>query len=218
MPRQPIPPPLRAQAPALARRLELTLTSLLDHVAAQFRVLFPRTNTIWAHIARTRARLLAILALLAAGRSPRIYARTRRLPASPAPHLAPQNQPAIPPRPRALPLPRRLGWLAHTADFQVRNCASQLRALLDEPETQALLATAPPGARIALAHALRPLCRLLGVDLPPCLERAGPPPPPRRRRRPQAPIPAPPVPAEPPFRPLPAYVRATVRAWKPRYE
>ncbi len=215
MPRQTVPPHLRAQAPALSRRLELTLCALLNHVAAQFRALAPRTNTIWNHIARTRARVLAIFALLAAGKSPRIHPRTPR----PAPRPVAQTQPTATPRRRALPLPRRHAWLARTADFQVRNCASQLRTLLDEPETQSLLATAPPGARIALARALRPLCRMLGVDLPPCFERAGPPPPPRpaKPRAPALPRRAPPRPAEPPFRPLPAYVRATVRAWKPRY-
>ena len=68
----------------------------------------------------------------------------------------------------------------------VAAAASQLRHLLTDPELLALLHTSP-----ALVQMLRPLCWMLGVDLPatvlpPRPARAAPhgePKPPRRRRR-----------------------------------
>ena len=61
--------------------------------------------------------------------------------------------------------------------------ASQLRHLLTDPEVLALLRASP-----ALVQLLRPLCRMLGVDLPveflpPKPANAEPKPPRRRRRR-----------------------------------
>ena len=70
---------------------------------------------------------------------------------------------------------------------------------------------ASPGA----ARTMRPLCRIHGINLPPALRRAKlpprPPKPPRQKPRPPAPPAA--LPGTP-DRPLPAYIRAAVRAWK----
>jgi hypothetical protein len=62
--------------------------------------------------------------------------------------------------------------------------ASQLRFLLADPEMAALLAAAPA----EMGRTLRPLCRMLGVELPPIL---APPPStrPKKPRKPRARIP-----------------------------
>ena len=67
----------------------------------------------------------------------------------------------------------------------VAAAASQLRHLLTDPELLAVLHTSP-----ALVQMLRPLCWMLGVDLPatvlpprPARAGDGEPKPPRRRRR-----------------------------------
>jgi len=95
-------------------------------------------------------------------------------------------QPESPPRaPRPPRLPGNYGWLPGVS-CGVAAAASQLRHLLTDPELLAVLHTSP-----ALVRMLRPLCWMLGVDLPatvlpPRPARAGPdgePKPPRRRRR-----------------------------------
>ena len=96
--------------------------------------------------------------------------------------------PESPPRaPRAPRLPSNFGWLPGLST-SVAIGASQLRHLLTDPELLALLHTSP-----ALVRMLRPLCWMLGVELPaavlpprPAPADAGPdaePKPPRRRRR-----------------------------------
>jgi hypothetical protein len=64
----------------------------------------------------------------------------------------------------------KLGWFP-------RGYTSQLQALIEEPDTQALLAAAPRAVSI-----LRPLCRILGLRVPsiPDLPRAP------RKRAPKA--------------------------------
>jgi len=88
-------------------------------------------------------------------------------------------QPESPPR--APRLPGNFGWLPGVS-CGVAAGASQLRHLLTDPDMLALLLASP-----ALVQMLRPLCWMLGVDLP--AEVLPPPPPdaapkpPRRRRR-----------------------------------
>jgi len=119
-------------------------------------------------------------------------------PAQGAPQGAPQDtpqdtpsgaavaRPESPPRaPRAPRLPSNFGWLPGLST-SVAIGASQLRHLLTDPELLALLHTSP-----ALVRMLRPLCWMLGVDLPATVlpprpapaEQDGEPKPPRRRRR-----------------------------------
>jgi len=94
--------------------------------------------------------------------------------------------PESPPRaPRAPRLPSNFGWLPGRST-SVAIGASQLRHLLTDPELLALLHTSP-----ALVRMLRPLCWMLGVDLPATVlpprpapaEPNGEPKSPRRRRR-----------------------------------
>ena len=178
----------------LASGLAAILASLLLYVAASFRPLGTFTLPVWTRISRAAQRLARLLARAAEGRLP--------LPRAPISGAAPRR--GGPPAPY---LPRRFGWLVHTAGFQIANHASQLTQLLNDPATNAALAILPPHAMAALTRALRPLCRLLGVTLPPTLQ----PPEPARPiapRKPRAPRPL-------PFAiPLPANIRAAVRAWK----
>lgn len=60
----------------------------------------------------------------------------------------------------ALGLPRRFGWLISLVPYEAAGFASQLRHLLADPEMAALLAASPRMIRL-----LRPLCRMLGVEL-----------------------------------------------------
>ncbi len=83
------------------------------------------------------------------------------------------------PRPRAPRLPGRAGWLTGLS-AEIAGRASQLRYLLAQPETQALLHDSP-----TLVRLLHPLCRMLGVALPAELLPPRPPKPPRPPRAPR---------------------------------
>ena len=63
-------------------------------------------------------------------------------------------------RGRMLSLPHRFGWLVRAAGWRAAGYGSQLQAALLSPEVIELLEAAPQAARV-----LRPLCRMLGVDL-----------------------------------------------------
>ena len=56
-------------------------------------------------------------------------------------------------------LPRRFGWLLAMVPGEAAAFASQIQAVLAEPEMQALLAAAPRARRV-----LGPLCRMLGIE------------------------------------------------------
>ena len=94
-----------------------------------------------------------------------------------------RRRPALsPPRaPRPPRLPGNYGWLPGVS-CGVAAGASQLRHLLTDPDMLALLLASP-----ALVQMLRPLCWMLGVDLPaevlPPRPAPAEPKPPRRRRR-----------------------------------
>ena len=66
-------------------------------------------------------------------------------------------------------IPRRRAWLIEKLGYHMAAYTSHLEHLLRDPETQTLLATAPPEALKSLGRTLRPIARLLGVDLPPAL-------------------------------------------------
>jgi hypothetical protein len=108
-------------------------------------------------------------------------------------------------RPAAPRLPRARTWVVAHVGWQAAGHAAQLQHLLDAPEIPEFLAAAPQAGRI-----LRPLCHMLGIPQPDCLRL-----PPRPRPSPptvsKLPAGAAPAPAD---RPLPACVRAAIRAWK----
>jgi hypothetical protein len=190
----PLPP---HPASALAQRLDGILASITDFLFGRIRTPDDLVSRLHNRIARARRRLVTLLALLAAGRLPRLSA--------PRPNR--QGGSA------ALPVPRRRAWLIATFGYRIAGYASQLEHLLRDPQTLATLAAAPPTALESAARTLRPLCHLLGVALPPILQ-----PPPRapvarilkpRPAKSPAPVapaqaapasvaPAPPVPITPP--------------------
>ena len=119
---------------------------------------------LWRHLTRAARRLETLVASLAAGPLPPPRPR--------APHQGgPRRKPA---------LPTGHAWLIRALGAEAAACASQLQALLAEPEAALLLAT-PNASRI-----LAPIRRMLGL-LPP------------RQRAPRAPAapsprPRPPIP------------------------
>ena len=123
---------------------------------------------------------------------------------------APQTRsaPTRPDSPKTKPIavPKSHFWLVRlvqpTAQYIV-----PVEIFLANPETRALVEAAPQAGRI-----LRPLCRALGITPPEWLRLPARPVTPRKSRaKPPRPEPA------TPYRPLPAYIRAAVRAWKPKY-
>ena len=186
------PPALPAAE--IARALDVILASLLDLLwtRARFaRLLGPLLHPLWNRISRTRQRLARAMA--------RIIAGTRARPARP--RATPRTRGTAAPIPR-----RRHGWLAHLLGDDIPTHASQLTHLLHQPGVAAALAASPGAART-----LRPLCRMLGTDLPPALQ---PPPAPPRPPRPKAQTPPPEPPQGTPERPLEPYVRRAVRYMK----
>ena len=155
----------------------------------------PRTPiflTAWTRIGRAATRLTTLFTRW----------KNNTLPAPRAPS-APRKTPA----PKKPYFPAGQAWLAKRTDHHVRGHASQLQHLLARPDMAEFLTAVPQAGRI-----LRPLCHMLGIE-PPAQIR----PPPRSiRMRPKRIRPTPnPVPHHgTPDRPLPAYIRAAVRAWK----
>ncbi len=176
------PPDAPHPAAEFATALDTILASTLLMIAAQFRLLGAFTLPIWTRFSRARVRLARLLAKLAAGTwrpSPPRAADPNRKHGAPAPYS---------PRGR-LRLIRKAGY--HAAAF-----GSQLSFLLQNPNTQTLLATAPPEALAAMARTLRPLCHLLGVEVPPAL-RPAPRPPQEPEGGPSPTKPSKPKPAKP---------------------
>jgi hypothetical protein len=194
-PETPAEPALAAAE--LARLLDIILASLLNSLwtrALYARLLGPLATLVWQRIARTRERLARALAHIAAGRAPRL----------PRPHATPRAATPCAPFPN-----RRHGWLGAMLDHAVRSHAAQLGHLLARPGVAEIIAASPGALRT-----LRPLCRMLGADLPKPLRL--PPRPPRPRPvSPPRPKPAAVPPDHPgtPDRPLQPYVRAAMRAW-----
>ena len=131
-------------------QMNLILGDLLPLIMQQILVLGDRTLPFWNRISRARQRLARLLTNLAAGRLPR-------------PHTPRPNHNS---GPRPIAIPTRPGWLIHTIGYRAGGFASQLNHLLQTPETQALLATAPPAALASLGRTLRPLSRILGIIVP----------------------------------------------------
>ena len=117
----------------------------------------PLILLICTRLRRLAARFAALAARVRAGtlRS-RAPARRGRVPPGIPSGLSPP-----PPR-----LPNDFAWLVRLVGREAAGCGSQLQFLLTDPEFAALIAAAPQMGRL-----LRPLCRMLGVDLPSLLAR-----------------------------------------------
>ena len=148
------PPQAPTDAPhpatAMAERLDSMFVVLLPVIAAGLHHLVRFCVPVWNRVSRARQRLARLLALLAAGRlprQPRLYAVRQAGPSAPY-------------------IPHRRAWLVAVIGYKAAWGMAQMESLLRDSNTQALLATAPPQALKSLGRTLRPLCRLLGVDLP----------------------------------------------------
>jgi hypothetical protein len=138
-----IPAPVSAYAPEFARRLGIIFRMLAAIVARRL-AREPRfialVVPLWRRINRATRRFERLMAGLAAGRLPK---------PSRSGHGGPR-QPN--------PLPRGRGWLVRVLGHEAAGCASQLQALLAEPEAAGLLALVPAAARI-----IRPVGRMLDL-------------------------------------------------------
>ena len=181
-----------------AERFAGILRGLYEALAAQGR---RGTLTGWllilvcTRLNRAGQGVMAIAARLAAGtlRPPRQalprQASPRLGPSCTAPRQAPPTAAGTPAVPPKLRLPAGFGWLiqrlqpVEVARRAVAAHGAQMQYLLAEPDMVAMITAAPQVGR----H-IRPICRLLGVPLPPVLQR------PRRPRPPKAPAPTPALP------------------------
>ncbi len=136
----------------ISERLQEILANLLTLVMQQVLTLGAYTIPIHVRIARARQRLTRLLQNFAAGRLPR--------------QRAPQPGKKGGPKP-TLDIPRSQSWLVGKIGYRAAGYGQQIDYLLRQPETQALLATAPPELLKSLGRLLRPLCRHLAVELPP---------------------------------------------------
>ena len=171
-------PPALPAAQAFAGTLAAIVGDLRKLVAAGIHILGPLTWHLSNRIGRAARRVERLMARLAAG---------SWRPRKPRPTDAPTSKGG----PAAAYLPCTPGWLGQKLGYHARGYASQLDHLLNTPETQALLAAAPPEALKSLGRTLRPLCRLLGITPPIPLQSTKPPLAPRPRKpraaRPKAP-------------------------------
>jgi hypothetical protein len=96
-------------------------------------------------------------------------------------HRSPAENPPVKPRPR---WPQNFAWLIKMLPYQAACFGSQLQHQFSQPEMVALLEAAPQAGRL-----LRPLCRMLAIDLPPALRLPPRPPRPRKPKPPKQPRP-----------------------------
>jgi hypothetical protein len=108
-------------------------------------------------VMRAQVLLLALMARVRAGQQR--AGRSRIAPDLVAGALVRSQEAAV------MVLPRRFGWLVGLVGYEAAGRASQLQALLAEPEMAALVRDVPQARRI-----LAPLCRMLGVT---CAELQG---------------------------------------------
>ena len=159
-----------------ARDVSARLTTILYAVT---QLIFARTHVFAAlaiplhnRIVAASRRLATILTRLAEGKF--------------RPHT---QQPGKKGGPPPIYLPPRRAWLVEKLGYHMAAYTSHLEHLLRAPETQTLLATAPPEALKSLGRTLRPIARLLGVDLPPELRLPPKPPRPKPTKPPKPPLP-----------------------------
>ena len=164
----PAPLSLPDTAPEMARRFGEILAALAALVARRFlrdpqfaSVIVP----LWSWLGRAARRMAR-----AVERPPVV--RTARV-------AKDRAEPQAGARVRPVRLPSRHGWLVRALGWEAAGYGSQLAALLAEPGMQAVLAALPGTGRI-----LRPLCRMLGMTVPPVVAR----PKPARKKRVRLPV------------------------------
>jgi hypothetical protein len=135
----------------------------------------PVAMLLWTRLGHLRGRITRLAARLASGKGSGVPRR----PATPG------GAERTPRRPPQRLLPRDPAWLIRLVPGAAA-AGSQLQHLLADPETAALIEAAPQLGRL-----LRPLCRSLGVPVPPSLSPPPRAPKPRKPRQPPSPRPAP---------------------------
>ena len=148
----------------VSARLVAILYAVTQLISARSHIFAALAIPLHNRIVAASRRMATLLARLAEG--------TFR----PRPHTPKPGKNGGPP---AIYIPHRRAWLVEKLGYHMAAYTSHLEHLLRAPETQTLLATAPPEALKSLGRTLRPIARLLGVDLPPELRL--PPKPPRPR-------------------------------------
>jgi len=181
-----------------ARILE-SLQAAIAHRMVRDRIRAPLLLLLHAYISRTIERVATLHARWRAGTLPR--PRTGRIPPAPPTQPEPPSHQAAPIPTRAR-LPATRAWIVHVVGFQAANFASQLAHLLTHPDLADFLAQAPQAGRL-----LRPICRMLGTEIPQVLILPPPPPRPPKPRPPQ------PEPAPPPRHGK--YTPAAIRRYRP---
>ncbi len=134
-------------------RFSLSMIGLRGAVAARIvgNVLSVALMTlIWTRLHQVEARVLRLIAAIREGRVRGGWVCPGRASAVRAEGL----------RTRVAQLPRGFAWLCVLVPYQAAGFGSQLRHLLGDPEMVALIAATPQ-----LGKALRPLCRMLGIDV-----------------------------------------------------
>jgi hypothetical protein len=214
--------------PALVARFAWMIGILRDRLAVRGSgrdpLPTPMVMSTYGWLGRTLRRITALLARVQAGDLPR-SSRPRPSRARPKDPQSPGESPTgpkpIPEKPAPpigpvrlshLPLPRRQGWLLPVLSPQAGQMRQRLGALLAEPDLQQALAAAP-----TLGRLLRPLARMLGLKLPPCLQLPPRPRAPRVRPprvRPQPGSAAAPYRDEPSGRILKAWLPGQIRPFK----
>jgi hypothetical protein len=145
--------------PGLAETFRLIIGGLCEAVARRIaadRTAGPFILLIVARLRRIARRFAALAARVQAGKL------------KPPRHRTPKPRP---PRERPPGLPRSFGWLIRFVPYEAACFGSQLQHQFSQPEMMALLEVAPQAGRI-----LRPLCRMLQIDLPPALRLPARPP------------------------------------------
>ena len=136
-------------APELARRFAVIMAGLGALIARRFlkmRHLSGLTVRLWGYLNRAVRRFHRALTQKA-GKVRAARVRAERADVA---------------RVRRVALPSRRGWIVRELGWEAAAYMAQLEALLGEVESRAALAGAPSAARI-----VRPICRMLGVVIPP---------------------------------------------------
>jgi len=174
-------------------------------------VLIPILALAWTRIGQAARRFARLVARIKAGklkppRQRKVFptAAKAAAPEPPPPTEEQQEEKTTEAEsPAKVRLPPWPGWLIHVVGSHAACLRSQLEhRLKTDPEMAELMAAAPA----QMARILRPVCRMLGMDLPPALQQP----------QPQADPPADPETPPDPAEPAAAPPRRQAPAWKRR--
>jgi hypothetical protein len=145
----------------LSERLTAIVGGLLISIGNRARVdgvLRAIVLLVAGRIMRARNEVLSVIARIEAGTLKQ--APVRRAPATPRTMDEAARKQLTEAAAKWASVPRRIGWLIRLVGYEAAGYASQLSYLLQDEEMKRHLATTP-----RLGRALRPLCRMLGMDL-----------------------------------------------------